>query len=75
MLTTSVVSEAYLPDTSAGLFAAGTVERAMDYRQLESEHSCAFPLLASDNLEAEFVAATGPTSARTRRRPRSRSAS
>ncbi|KAL8279773.1 hypothetical protein RQP46_007868 [Phenoliferia psychrophenolica] len=39
MLTTSVVSEAYLPDTSAGLFAAGTVERSTGYRLLSGNHS------------------------------------
>ncbi|KAK4698563.1 UDP-glucose:glycoprotein glucosyltransferase, partial [Phenoliferia sp. Uapishka_3] len=39
MLTTSVVSEAYLPDTTAGLFATGTAERQQDFRQLEFEFS------------------------------------
>lgn len=46
MLTTSVVSEAYLPDTSAGLFAAGTVERSTGYRLLSGNHSFVLPLNA-----------------------------
>lgn len=43
-LATSVISESYLPDTTAGLFGTGAVVRAREYLDLQGEHSCALSL-------------------------------